>query len=226
MIKPPFPTRHRSPRSSGIDFRRSLPHRVSNFVRRGGRVSPSPLALPVMPIPSFVLSSYQPLATSHSPLRPDNKLMLTLSERQNSAFSQHSQNGNFPFFPSSVGRFSIFVFRFSFFVFCLSNFVPPQRDRFSIFVFRLQSLLATRHSPLPLPPPSPGPENASYKRGLLSSSRRCVICSMVSGNLGRPGETAYDPMHICVLPFALLFVSWDVSPGCQKSAAARPTPSP
>jgi hypothetical protein len=39
---------------------------------------------------------------------------------------------------------------------------------------------------------------------------RSHTCCAVSGNLGRPGATTYDPMHFCLLPFALLSVSWDV----------------
>src|SRR6202035_6005862 len=66
---------------------------------------------------------------------------------------------------------------------------------------------------------------AALRSACHSGSRRCVAHCVVSAGLGHPGATTYDPMHLCLSPFAVLSVSWDVWAGCQGPAAGCRTPS-
>jgi hypothetical protein len=59
-----------------------------------------------------------------------------------------------------------------------------------------------------------------------SRLRRYVAYCVVSGDFGRPQATTYDPIHLCLLPFApLLSGSWDVWAGRQGPTASCRTTS-
>ena len=61
-----------------------------------------------------------------------------------------------------------------------------------------------------------------YFRAARHSATLC--CVAYCEHPGPSGATTYDPIHFCLLPFALLSVSWDVHAGCQEPAAAYRNP--
>src|SRR5260370_40042439 len=68
---------------------------------------------------------------------------------------------------------------------------------------------------------STGRENFADRSDAIFSSRVLRNMLLVSGNLGPPGATTYDPMHLCLLLFALLSVSRDVWASCQWPTGCR-----